>query len=127
MRAKRGSVDFDLPEAEVVVDSKGEPISIKKRPRLHAHRLIEQFMVTANEAVTEWMLERKWPFLYRVHEEPTVEAMERFQTLARNLGISFRWPDRNREKELHRIIGDFLEHIEGTRLSRCSIPCYSGP
>src|SRR6185437_11004623 len=52
-RKDRGSIDFDLPEAEVLVQATGEVISIKQRPRLEAHRLIEEFMIAANEAVTE--------------------------------------------------------------------------
>jgi len=88
-RAARGSIDFDLPEAELKVEPTGEPISIKNRPRLDAHRLIEEFMIAANEAVTDFALERKWPFIYRVHDEPTFKALEKFQDLCANSGVNF--------------------------------------
>lgn len=88
-RADRGSIDFDLPEAEVRVQPTGEPISIKNRPRLDAHRLIEEFMIAANEAVTEYALERKWPYVYRVHEEPAFKALDKFQDLCANSGVNF--------------------------------------
>lgn len=85
-RSDKGSLDFELPEAEVKVKPTGEPISIEVRPRLDAHRLIECFMIAANEAVSEWAIEKKAPFVFRVHDEPSVEALSRFQELARNLG-----------------------------------------
>jgi ribonuclease R len=93
LRNDRGSIDFDLPEAEVRVDSAtGEPISIKNRPRLDAHRLIEEFMIAANESVTEWALERKLPFLYRVHDEPPRQALVRFQELCAHYAVEFILP-----------------------------------
>jgi ribonuclease R len=88
-RSDRGSIDFDLPEAETKVEPTGEVISIRQRPRLEAHRLIEEFMIAANEAVTEWMMDLGWPFVYRVHEEPAMQSLLRFQELCANAGISF--------------------------------------
>ncbi len=88
-RAQRGSIDFDFPEPEMKVEPTGEVISIKIRQRWDSHRLIEEFMIAANEAVTEWMLERSWPFVYRVHEEPAQAALLKFQQLAANFGVHF--------------------------------------
>ncbi|CAK9249819.1 unnamed protein product [Sphagnum jensenii] len=62
VRQERGSIDFDLPEAELKVRPTGEVISILERPRIEAHRLIEEFMIAANEAVTEWALARDGHF-----------------------------------------------------------------
>ncbi len=87
-RSARGSIDFELPESEIRVDPQGEVISISRRPRLDAHRLIEEFMIAANESVTEWMLARDWPFLYRIHEEPSMEALLNFQKLAATAGFT---------------------------------------
>lgn len=89
-RENRGSIDFDLPEVEVLVDAKAEPVDIVKRERLDSHRLIEEFMIAANEAVTEWMRERRWPFIYRIHEEPSSESLERFQKLAATVGFKIK-------------------------------------
>ena len=69
-RSARGSIDFDLPESEVRVEPDGEVLSITRRDRVDSHRLIEEFMIAANEAVTAWMMERRWPFVYRVHDVP---------------------------------------------------------
>lgn len=108
-RNERGSIDFDLPEAEVRVDPDGEPISIKNRPRKDAHRLIEEFMIAANESVTEWALARKWPFVYRVHEEPARQAMLRFQELCANYGVSFAYNEKNLPEQLNKVV----KEIEG--------------
>lgn len=87
-RFQRGSIDFDFPESEIILDEKsGEPSDIVVRERNDAHRLIEEFMIAANEAVTEWILERKLPFIYRIHDEPSPEAIEKFRKLARSMGV----------------------------------------
>ncbi len=88
-RHERGSIDFDFPESEIQLDEKtGEPHDIVVRERNDAHRLIEEFMIAANESVTEWMLDRKLPFVYRIHEEPSVEAIEKFRRLSKNMGVA---------------------------------------
>lgn len=110
-RTERGSIDFDLPEAEVVVDAEGEPIRIENRDRLDSHRLIEEFMIAANEAVTEWALERKWPFIYRVHEEPKEEAIDKFQRLASNAGIRIKLS--GGQRNLNLILADLVRRIDG--------------
>lgn len=87
-RHERGSIDFDFPESEILLDEKtGEPHDIVVRERNDAHRLIEEFMIAANESVTEWMLERKLPFVYRIHEEPSIESIDKFRKLAKNMGV----------------------------------------
>lgn len=89
-RHERGSIDFEFPEAEIILDEQtGEPSDIVVRPRGDAHRLIEEFMIRANESVTEWMLAKKLPFIYRIHEEPSPEAIEKFKKLAKSLGVQF--------------------------------------
>jgi ribonuclease R len=110
-RTERGSIDFDLPEAEVVVDAEGEPIRIENRDRLDSHRLIEEFMISANEAVTEWALERSWPFIYRVHEEPKEEAIDKFQRLASNAGVRIKLTAG--QGNLNLILADLVRRIDG--------------
>jgi ribonuclease R len=79
MRRRRGSLDFDLPEAEVVLDLRGRPEDIVRSERTLAHRMIEEFMLAANEAVADFLTEKKAPFLYRVHEPPDLEKLQAFQ------------------------------------------------
>lgn len=86
-RSVRGSIDFDLPEAAVLVDDQGEPTEIINRERKDSHRLIEEFMIRANEAVTEWIMSRQWPFVYRIHEAPSYDSIIRFSTFAKSMGV----------------------------------------
>ena len=110
-RQERGSVDFELPEAEVKVDIMGDVVSIENRSRLETHRLIEEFMIAANESVTDWMMKRNWPFVYRVHEEPSQIALEKFQALAATVGIEVNLKGPVSPK----IISDFIRGLEGHR------------
>ncbi|HKK00681.1 MAG TPA: VacB/RNase II family 3'-5' exoribonuclease, partial [Desulfuromonadales bacterium] len=79
MRRRRGSLDFDLPEAEIVLDLQGRPENIVRSERTVAHRLIEEFMLAANEAVAAFLSAHDTPFLYRVHESPDLEKLQAFQ------------------------------------------------
>jgi len=79
MRRRRGSLDFDLPEAEIILDLQGRPENIVRAERNLAHRLIEEFMLASNEAVATFLAGRGAPFLYRVHESPSTEKLQAFQ------------------------------------------------
>ncbi len=105
-RNRRGSIDFDLPEAEIRVDEAGEVQWIRLRERQDAHRLIEEFMIAANEAVTTWIQERDWPFLYRIHEEPSEEALRKFQKLAATVGVKVQLdrPGRSLSQALNEVV-----------------------
>jgi ribonuclease R len=82
MRRRRGSLDFDLPEAEVILGLRGKPENIVRAERTLAHRLIEEFMLAANEAVATFLHERQAPLLYRIHEPPDMEKLKDFQAFA---------------------------------------------
>jgi ribonuclease R len=82
MRARRGSIDFDLPEAVVVLDEAGRVLGIEKRPRNRAHRVVEEFMLAANEAVARHFGARRLPTIYRIHGTPDDEKLEAFRALA---------------------------------------------
>lgn len=82
-RLKRGSLDFDLPEPEVLLDVTGMPEAILRAERNFAHMLIEEFMIAANEAVAEFLEARGAPALYRVHEEPDPAKLEDLMKIAR--------------------------------------------
>ena len=90
-RQQRGGLDFDLPEPEFVVD-KGRVIAVRNRQRLFSHRLIEAFMVAANEAAAEFLAGRGAPFLYRVHPEPGSEKMSDLLRALNATGLSLPRP-----------------------------------
>jgi len=84
-RLERGSLDFDLPEGEVRFDAEGKPVAVEQRERHFAHQLIEEFMIAANEAVSEFLQAHALPCLYRVHAEPDREKLETLYTLLSRL------------------------------------------
>jgi ribonuclease R len=85
-RRSRGNLDFDLPEAEIILDLQGMPENIVRAERNIAHRIIEEFMIAANEAVARRLTENELPLLYRVHEGPDQEALEAIAPFLLSLG-----------------------------------------
>ena len=85
-RRARGNLDFDLPEAEIVLDLQGMPENIVRAERNIAHRIIEEFMIAANEAVARHLKEQGLPLLYRVHEGPDKDALEALVPFLLSLG-----------------------------------------
>lgn len=82
----RGYIDFDIEEAKIEIDDRGEAIDIKKRHRGEGENLIEDFMIAANEAVAETIYYMELPFLYRVHGEPSTEKIQNFAKFVSILG-----------------------------------------
>jgi len=87
-RGARGSIDFDLPEAVIEFDDQGRMLSIARSERNIAHRLIEEFMLAANEAVAEYLEKRGVASLHRVHEKPDPKKVLEFEELAHAFGYS---------------------------------------
>jgi ribonuclease R len=85
-RKARGNLDFDLPEAEIILDIQGMPEDIIRAERNIAHRIIEEFMIAANEAVARHLTARQLPALYRVHEGPGKESLEAVAPFLLSLG-----------------------------------------
>ena len=86
-REQRGAIDFDFKESKVIVDEDGWPVDIEIRERTVAEKLIEDFMLAANETVAEHFHWMNVPFLYRIHEDPKPEKLQRFFEFVTNFGI----------------------------------------
>ena len=86
----RGAIDFDADEAIILLNEKGEPVAIEKRERGIAERMIEQFMLTANEAVATYLSEKNIPCVYRIHEAPPSEHFSDFLNYLESLGFDVR-------------------------------------
>jgi ribonuclease R len=89
-RKKRGAIDFDFPESFIELDENGIPIDIRKRDRRIANKMIEEFMLVTNETVAERFFWEEAPFLYRVHEKPNEEKVEKFIKFIHNFGYSIK-------------------------------------
>ena len=88
MRTRRGSIDFDLPEAQIEFDQVGAMVGVTRTPRTIANRLIEEFMLAANEAVASHLANHAIPTLYRIHEQPDAKRVAEFEELASRFGFS---------------------------------------
>ncbi len=87
-RQAAGAVDFAIPEAEVILDEAGEPLEIRARRRLEAHRIIEDLMILANETVASHGLAEGLALIYRIHEDPDPDRLEKLRDLAGFFGLS---------------------------------------
>ncbi len=86
-RIKNGSLDFDLPDIELTLDNYGDPKSIAKKERNIAHIIIEEFMLEANRVVATHCTSDKYPFIYRIHEQPDNDKLYEFYLFTYNLGL----------------------------------------
>src|SRR5437667_7002781 len=87
-RERRGSIDFDLPEPVIEFDEHGLMKSITRSERNIAHRLIEEFMLSANECVAEYLENKRIASLYRIHEKPDAKRVYDFEVIAATFGYS---------------------------------------
>jgi len=109
-RRRRGSIDFDLNEAEVIVDEGGTIEAIIALERNVAHRLIEEFMLLANETVASYLEQQDAPSMYRIHEEPDILKVEKFEEFVSGFGYSLGAPP---ESVTPRHFQKLLERIHG--------------
>lgn len=110
-RMKRGSIDFDFPETKIVLDEKGKPIEIKPYERNVATKIIEDFMLIANETVAQDYFWQELPFVYRTHDNPDTEKIKKLSTFINNFGYSIHiGQDEVHPKELQKL----LQKIDGT-------------
>jgi ribonuclease R len=87
-RVKRGSIDFDMPEAKIEFDPEGQMTGVSRSERNFAHRIIEEFMLAANEAVAGHLAELDIPSIYRIHEPPSPGRVADFETIASSFGYT---------------------------------------
>jgi len=88
-RNNAGQLDFDIPEPEIILNEDGTVADIHRKPRELSDRIIEQFMVLTNEVIAQHFCAMNAPFVYRVHETPTPEKLQKFRAFAGMLGLKF--------------------------------------
>ena len=110
-RRQRGSIDFDFPETKMILDENGRPIDIKPYDRNVATKIIEDFMLLANETVAEDYFWQEIPFVYRTHESPDEDKVKKLATFINNFGHSLHISNKEvRPKEIQKL----LAKVEGT-------------
>lgn len=121
-RRKRGSIDFDFPETKVVLDEKGHAVDIRPYERNAATRLIEDFMLAANETVAEDYYWQAQPFVYRVHEKPDADRMQKLGIFIRNFGYRLRTAgDEVHPGEIQKLLDRIAGTPEEAMLSRLTL------
>ncbi len=111
-RLNRGSINFDFPEAKIVLDEKGKPIDIYKYRSTAAHGIIEEFMLICNETVAQQFYWMEAPFVYRIHEKPSLEKLGAFNDFLRNMSFKIKGGEDVQPREFANLLGK----IEGTPL-----------
>ena len=109
-RGRRGSINFDFPETKVILDENGRAVDIRPYDRNDATKIIEDFMLLANETVAEEYFWREVPFLYRTHEQPDEEKIRQLGTFINNFGYHIHTRNEVRPKEIQQLLGK----VEGT-------------
>ena len=110
-RLKRGAIDFDFEESKIILNELGKPIDIKPYDREIANKIIEEFMLVCNETVAETMYWANLPFVYRIHENPDEEKLQKFKEFVFNLGYVIKWTGDIKPRNLQ----DILEKVKGKK------------
>ncbi|MGM0378304.1 MAG: ribonuclease R [Bacillota bacterium] len=109
-RFDRGSINFDFPETKIAIDDKGYVQDIYKYQRGKSNKIIEEFMLLANETIAEFVYWLEYPFIYRIHEDPEEDRINTFKTFIYNLGYELKGKD----NEIHpKEVQDLLEKVKG--------------
>ncbi len=112
MRETRGAIDFDFAETKIMLDGDGKPIFVGKAERRVAHRLIESFMLVANETVAEHFFWLEMPFVYRIHEDPKPEKIEMLNKFLYHFGYKIK----GSADDIHpKSIQSLIEEVEGKK------------
>ena len=121
-RRKRGSIDFDFPETKIILDKQGHPVDIKPYDRNVATKIIEDFMLIANETVAQHFYWLELPFVYRTHDNPDPEKVEKLATFIRNFGYALKSKqDEVHPKELQKLLAKIEDTPEEALISRLTL------
>jgi ribonuclease R len=121
-RRRRGSIDFDFPEAKIILDDRGWPVEIRPYERNAATRLIEDFMLIANETVAEDNFWQELPFVYRTHDKPDPDRIKKLTAFINNFGYNIHMDgDELHPKELQKLLEKIADTPQETLISRLTL------
>lgn len=130
-REKRGAIDFEIEESKITLDENGKPIDIRPYEREIGNRMIEEFMLVANETVAEHMFWTELPFVYRIHEDPDEEKLQKFKEFIYNLGYTIHWSEdihpKTFQEVLSKVKGKSEETVVNTLLLRSMMQAKYSP
>ena len=121
-RKKRGSIDFDLPESKIILDENGVPVKIAPYERNSATKLIEDFMLAANETVAQHFFFLELPFVYRMHEKPDSEKIQKLANFISGFGYGLKIKGEEvHPKELQKLLSNIIDTPEEALISRLTL------
>lgn len=121
-RKQRGSIDFDFPETKIILSPQGDPVEIRPYDRNTATKLIEDFMLIANETVAQHFHWQEIPFVYRTHDNPDPEKIEKLAAFIRNFGYSIKLTqDEIHPKELQKLLSRTMDTPQEALISRLTL------
>ena len=120
-RGRRGSIDFDFSETKIVLDETGRPVELRPYERNAATKIIEDFMLMANETVAEEYFWRDVPFLYRTHDTPDEEKIRQLSAFINNFGYHIHVRNEVRPKEIQKLLGKVDGTPEEALISRLAL------
>lgn len=122
LRKERGSIDFDFPETKILLDNEGKPVEIKPYERNSATRLIESFMLLANETIAQHFYWLELPFLYRTHDTPDPEKITKLSTFIYNFGYKIKMrKEEIHPKEIQKLLGKIVGTPQEDLISRLAL------
>ena len=124
-RARRGAIEFDLPEQKVILDASGKPLEIKQRIHGLPEAIIEEFMLAANETVARHLTMMQWPCVYRVHETPAEDKMEGLAKLLQSFNVKLRISKNGmvRPKDVQDALAEMKERPEERLVNTVALRC----
>ena len=124
-RARRGAIEFDLPEQKVILDASGKPLEIKQRIHGLPEAIIEEFMLAANETVARHLTMMQWPCVYRVHETPAEDKMEGLAKLLQSFNVKLRVSKNGmvRPKDVQDALAEMKERPEERLVNTVALRC----
>lgn len=121
-RFQRGAIDFEFPESKIILDENGKPVDIHPYERNAATKLIEDFMLLANETIAEDYYWQEIPFVYRSHEKPELEKVQKLSTFINNFGYSLKLSgDEIHPKEIQKLLDKVSDTKEEPLISRLTL------
>ena len=124
-RARRGAIEFELPEQKVILDEAGKPVEIRQRIHGLPESIIEEFMLAANETVARHLTMLQWPCVYRVHESPAEDKMEGLARLLQSFNVKLRIPKNGevRPKDVQTALSEMKGRLEERMVNTVALRC----